>query len=139
MSHVLTFVLVDPNETGVERKVDELMDPYFSDSARREADKFDGCVIGGRYDGQMFGATPMYNLSPKEFRQRYGLDVVKPEGNVRVASEVPYGLIPFAVVAPGGEWFDQDDYEDRRSWAPKVEELPEAYREHLAVAVDCHC
>ena len=138
MSHFLTFVLIDPAEADVERKVDELLDPYFEYSPKRRESKFDGCVIGGRYDGQINGAAPMYNLSPAEFQARYGLDVVKPVNNVRPASDVPPGLVPYAVVTPEGEWIDCEG-KAWQEWAAEARELLGRYGGHLAVAVDCHC
>jgi hypothetical protein len=75
----------------------------------------------------MFGAEPMYHLSPEEFRKRCGLDVA-PAVNVRAVSEIPCGLVPFAVVTPEGKWFDRKDHEDNASWMAKVKELFGVYR-----------
>ena len=139
MSHFLLFVLVRPDETDIENCVNELVDPYFDrELAERppEQIKCDGFVIGGRYDQQIFGAPPIYNLAPPEFQKRYGLDVIKIEDNVRPAPEVPKRLIPYAVVTPEGDWFDSNDHED---WPEKVKELLKQYSDYLAVAVDCHC
>ena len=110
MSHFLTFVFVAREESDVERGVSELMGPYSAPegacpSGNTRA-KCDGYVIGGRYDGQLFGAEPEYGLTPAEFQGRYGLDVLKDENNVRPASEVPEGLVPYAVVTPEGAWLD---------------------------------
>jgi hypothetical protein len=98
--------------------------------------KCDGFVIGGRYDQQILGAPPMYNLTPPEFQKRYGLDVIRVEDNVRPAVDVPSSLIPYAVIAPGGEWFECNDYAD---WPAKFAELIKQYSDQLVVAVDCHC
>lgn len=138
MSHFLTFVLVGPEETDVEHKAYDLIDPYFEGSARRIEAKYDGCVIGGRYDGQIFGAEAMYNLTPDEFQRRYGLDVVKARNNIRPASEVPEELVPYAVVTPDGDWFDCEG-KDWESWRDEAAELLRKYEDHFAVAVDCHC
>ncbi|HEX8354147.1 MAG TPA: hypothetical protein VF611_14665, partial [Pyrinomonadaceae bacterium] len=110
MSHFLTFVLVGPGEADAVRRAHELLAPYFAadgagDAGDRSA-KFDGCVVGGRFDGQLFGAEPMYNLTPAEFQRRYGMDVLRDEDNIRPASEVPDGLTPYALVTPAGEWRD---------------------------------
>ena len=139
MSHFLTFVLVSPDETDIEQRVNDLVDPYFDrELAERppEQIKCDGFVIGGRYDQEIFGMAAMHNLTPPEFQKRYGLDVIKIEDNVRPAPDVPKELIPYAVVTPKGEWFDCNDQED---WPAKVQELLKKYSEYLAVAVDCHC
>ena len=138
MSHFLTFVLVTVDETNIEQRVNDLVDPYFDrESAERSEEqiKCDGFVIGGRYDGEIFGVAPTHNLTPPEFQKRYGLDVIKIEDNVRPAPDVPTELIPHAIVTPQGEWFDCIDQED---WLAKVQELLKQYSEYLVVAVDCH-
>lgn len=140
MSHFLTFVFVSPDETNIERRVNELVDPYFDHEEREVTNedqiKCDGFVIGGRYDREIFGVEPMYNLTPPEFEKRYGLDVIRIEDNVRPAPEVPRKLVPYAIVTPRGEWFECNDYDD---WPAKVEELLQQYSQQLVVAVDCHC
>jgi hypothetical protein len=142
LSHFLTFVFVGREESEVKRKVRELMGPYFapedmyaSGDARARCD---GYVIGGRYDGQLFGAEPEYNLTPEEFQKRYGLDVVRDEENVRAASEVPEGLVPYAVVTPEGAWLDCEQ-KSAGVWATEVKMLLRRYANCVVVAVDCHC
>ena len=142
MSHFLTFVFVAHEESDVGQRVRELMGPYFAaegvDAAGETRAKCDGYVIGGRYDGQLFGAEPEYNLTPAEFRGRYGLDILKDENNIRPASEVSEGLVPYAVVTPEGAWLDCE----RKSaavWAAEVKGLLRRYAGCLVVAVDCHC
>ena len=140
MSHFLTFVFVSPDETNIEQRVNALVDPYFDHEGRKEAAedqiKCDGFVIGGRYDQEIFGVEPIYNLAPPEFEKRYGLDVIKIEDNVRPAPEVPRKLVPDAIVPPNGEWFECNDYQD---WPAKVAQLLKEYEQYLVVAVDCHC
>jgi hypothetical protein len=136
MSHFLTFVFVAREESDVERRVRELMGPYFAPDDPRA--KCDGYVIGGRYDGQLYGAEAEYDLTPDEFRRRYGLEVVKDEENVRGASEVPEGLVPYAVVTPEGGWLDCEKKGARR-WQEEVKGLLRRYADCLVVAVDCHC
>ncbi|HWN09422.1 MAG TPA: hypothetical protein VNO50_09195 [Pyrinomonadaceae bacterium] len=140
MSHFLTFVLVEPEASDVEGRADELLWPYFvSDLGYRNSkSKCDGFTIGGRYDGQLYGAEPMYNLTPARFQERYGLDVVKPADNIRRASEVSRDLVPYAIVTPDGEWFDCEQ-KDRERWATEAGEIMDRYRDHLIVAIDCHC
>lgn len=142
MSHFLAFVIVGREETDVEGKAHDLLDPYFDSSgigiSGNPLAKCDGFSIGGRYDGQIFGALPMYNLSPGEYQQRYGLDVVKPASNIRPASAVPKTLIPYAIVTPEGEWYDCE-HKDRADWKAEAARLLERYADYLVVAVDCHC
>ena len=142
MSHFLTFVFVAREESDVERRVRELMGPHFAPdgvySSGNPRAKCDGYVIGGRYDGQLFGAEPEYGLTPAEFQKRYGLDSLKDEENIRPASEVPEGLVPYAVVTPEGAWLDCEK-KDAAVWAAEVKRLLRRYADFSAVAVDCHC
>lgn len=142
MSHFLTFVLVGRGEADVPGRVRELMGPYFAAdgvySPENPRAKCDGYVIGGRYDGQLFGAAPSYNLTPAEFRERYGLDVLRDEDNVRAAPEVPEGLVPYAVVTPEGAWLDCER-KGAAVWAAEAKGLLRRYADCLVVAVDCHC
>lgn len=142
MSHFLTFVLVGRGEADVVGRVHELMRPYFApDGVYSSGDpraKCDGYVIGGRYDGQLFGAEPTYNLTPAEFQGRYGPDVLKDEENIRAASEVPAGLVPYAFVTPEGSWLDCER-KGAAVWSAEVEGLLRRHADCLVVAVDCHC
>lgn len=142
MSHFLTFVLVAREDADVERKVRELMGLYFAPdgvySSGGARAKCDGYVIGGRYDGQLYGAESEYNLTPAEFQERYGLDVLRDEENIRPASEVPEGLVPYAVVTPEGAWLDCER-KGAAAWAAEVRSLLSRYANCVVVAVDCHC
>jgi hypothetical protein len=138
----LTFVLVAPGEADIARRAHEMLGPYFAPdglySAENPSAKFDACVIGGRFDGQLFDAEPMYNLTPAEFQKRYGLDVLRDEDNIRAASEVPTGLIPYAVITPGDEWLDCES-RDAAGWKAEVRRLLRLHADCMVVAVDCHC
>lgn len=142
MSHFLTFVIVEAEAADVPQRAHEMLAPYFASdglySVENPSAKFDGCVIGGRFDGQLFDAEPMYNLKPAEFQQRYGLDVLRDEENIRAASEVPAGLTPYAVVMPSGEWLDCEKKDSAR-WRAEVRELLRLHARCMVVAVDCHC
>lgn len=142
MSHFLTFVLVPSEETDAARRAHELLAPYFAPDGVYASDnssgKFDGCVVGGRFDGQLYGAEPMYNLTPAEFQRRYGFDVLRDDDNVRAASEVPAALTPYAVVTPEGRWLDCEG-KDAARWKAEVRELLRLHAGCVVVAVDCHC
>ncbi|HEX7318066.1 MAG TPA: hypothetical protein VF297_29445 [Pyrinomonadaceae bacterium] len=142
MSHFLTFVLVGGGEADAAGRASELMRPYFAPdgvySSGEPRAKCDGYVVGGRYDGQLFGAVPEYNLTPTEFQKRYGLDVVRNGDNIRPASEVPEGLVPYAVVTPEGAWLDCEK-KGAAAWAAEVRVLLRRYADCVVVAVDCHC
>ena len=141
MSHFLTFVIVEAEATDAARRARELLAPYFAPdgpySDENPHAKLDGYVIGGRFDGQLFGAEPEYNLTPAEFQRRYGLDVLRDGQNIRAASEVPAALTPYAVVTPAGEWLDCEK-KDAARWRAEVRELLRRYALCMLVAVDCH-
>ena len=141
MSHFLTFVLVSGGEADAAGRADALMEPYFAPGGMYPSGAFakcDGYVVGGRYDGQLFGARPEYNLTPAEFQARYGLDKLRDEDNIRPASEVPEGLVPYAVVTPEGAWLDREG-KGAAAWAAEVGGLLRRHADCLVVAVDCHC
>ena len=141
LSHFLTFVLVGGGEADAAGRADELLSPYFAPDGVYPSGEFakcDGYVVGGRYDGQLYGAEPEYNLTPAEFQARYGLDKLKDEENVRPASEVPEGLVPYAVVTPEGAWLDREQ-KSATAWATEVRGLLRRYADCLVVAFDCHC
>lgn len=140
MSHFLTFVIVSREEPDVEQQAHDLLYPYFDRdlAASKPRAKCDAFIIGGCYDQEIYGVEPMHNLTPDEFEQRYGMDVVKAEDNIRPAAEVPKGLVPYAVVTPEGEWFDCEN-KDEESWKVEAEALLQRYANYLVVAVDCHC
>jgi hypothetical protein len=142
MSHFLTFVFVEPQEDDHARRAEELMTPYFhaggAYNSGNPMTKCDGFFIGGRYDQEIFGVEPMYNLTPDQFEERYGFDVVKAKNNIRLAPEVPRQLIPYAIVRPDGSWLDCER-KAKAEWASEVGEVLQRYGEHYVVAVDCHC
>lgn len=138
----MTFVIVGREAADARRKVDELLAPYFgeelADGSINPRFKCDGYVVGGRFDGQIYGAEPVYNLTPAEFQRRYGLDVIKPEDNLRAAAEVPADLTPYAVVTPRGEWLDCEGKRPA-AWRAEVRRLLDEHADQLVAAVDCHC
>jgi hypothetical protein len=108
MSHFLTLVLIDASESKPAGKAKQLMWPYFADDLgeRTPQSKFDGFTIGGRYDGAIWGKEQHYSLTPEEYQQRYGLDVVRPEDNIRPVSELVPDCLPNAIITPDGCWHD---------------------------------
>lgn len=142
MSHFLTFVIVGTHVDDPARRAEELMMPFFHGGGAYNSGnpmtKCDGFVIGGRYDQELFGVEPMYNLTPAQFQERYGFDVVKDEDNIRLASEVPRQLIPYAIVTPEGSWRECES-KAQTEWKSEVREVLGRYSECYVVAVDCHC
>ena len=112
MSHFLTLVLINADEPNPAEKARQLMWPYFVDDFDDEVGKatsdakFSGFTIGGRFDGEIWGKEQHYSLTPNEFQKRYGLDVVKPEDNIRPLSELVPDCVPYAVITPDGSWHD---------------------------------
>lgn len=139
MAHFLTLVLVDPDQSEFMNAADTLMRAYFAaDFAETRDAKCDGFVVGGRFDGDIWGKEQNYNLSPTEFQDRYGFDKIRAEDNVRPVSRLRSDLIPFAVITPDGEWQDREAKSDRQ-WETEWLALRHEYRGHIAVAFDCHC
>jgi hypothetical protein len=140
MSHFLTIVIVDPTEPDPGKKAEELMFRYFKvddDNPSPEA-KCDGFVIGGRYDGAIWGKEQHYNLKPDEFQRRYGLDVVKSADNIRPLSAFVPDLVSYAVITPDGQWYDEAG-KSSEEWVQKFRSILEQHSGKLGVAIDCHC
>lgn len=142
MSHFLTFVFVGSHVDDPARRAEEMMMPYFHGGGAYNSGnamtKCDGFVIGGRYDQELFGVEPMYNLTPAQFEERYGFEVVKEENNTRLASEVPKQLIPYAIVTPEGNCADCES-KAQSEWESEVRDVLQRYGEFYVVAINCHC
>ncbi|MBE9098784.1 hypothetical protein [Vacuolonema iberomarrocanum] len=153
MSHLLVLVIVEripPHPYAqAQVQVKELLSPYFRRGGydpslpNSHLYKCDGWGIGGRYDGLIFGKEQHYNLTPFEYRKRYGWDVIKPEDNIRSVSEVPKDMIQHidALVTPDGEWHGREE-KAGDEWVSElttiITEISLHYPSLLAVAVDCH-
>jgi hypothetical protein len=154
MSHFLTLVLVGGAEPDPARKSHELMMPYFEfdvdnddeDDEDGEDDednpltkaKCDGFVIGGRYDGAIWGKEQHYNLSPTEFQKRYGFDVIRTDDNIRPISELVDDLVAYAIITPDGKWYDCEK-KTREEWLQEFQQILKQHQDCVAVAIDCHC
>lgn len=138
MAHFQTLVLVNPAEPDPARKADKMMEQYFEPDMESPTAKCDGYVIGGSYDGDIWGKEQNYNLSPAEFQARYGLDVIKHEDNIRPISMIRTGFVAYAVITPDGAWQDCEDA-SRKEWVSKFDSLMATYNDHIGVAIDCHC
>ena len=139
MAHFLTIVLVEQTEAVPTEAAKRRMRPYFvPDIADAPDAKCDGFVVGGRYDGDIWGKEQHYNLTPADYQARYGLNVVRPEDNIRPVAELRPGLVPYAAVTPDGRWHDCEGKGDTQ-WDAEWSALLRQYSEHLAVAFDCHC
>ena len=84
MAHFLALVLVDSAEPAPAEAGERLMRPHFDPDAPEA--KCDGFVIGGSFDGDLWGKQQHHNLTPVEFQARYG--VVRAEDNVRPVAEL---------------------------------------------------
>lgn len=100
--------------------------------------KCDGFVVGGRYDGVIWGKEQHYSLPPEQYRERYGLDVVRPEDNLRPVSELVDDLVPYAVITPDGRWSDREGTPEQ-AWRDAVRSLLAEHHTRMAVGIDCHC
>ena len=139
MAHFLVLVLIDAADPDPAARARLVMRRYWDESG--DADnpdaKCDGFVVGGRYDGIIWGKEQHYNLKPHEFQQRYGLDVVRPEDNIRPVPELVPDVLPYAVVTPGGHWLDREQQAEA-GWREVVRSTLARHRTCIAVAIDCH-
>jgi hypothetical protein len=141
MSHFLTLVIVDPTEPNPGEKAEELIMPYFDpgeDDIPSLQGKCDGFVIGGQYDGIIWGKEQHYNLHPEEYKRRYGLDVVQVEDNICPISAIVPELLSYAIVTPDGKWYDRKGKSDGQ-WLQEFRSLLRQHQEKMVVAIDCHC
>ncbi|RAY15043.1 hypothetical protein DPM19_09875 [Actinomadura craniellae] len=145
MAHFLALVLVDRSVQDPIARAEQVMEnfwaPDFFDEEtgeRRPNVRCDGFVVGGRYDGVIWGKEQHYDLTPDQYRRRYGLDVVRPEDNLRPVSELVPGVIPYAIVTPDGQWSDCAGKPDQ-AWSDEVGSLLAEHRHRMVVAIDCHC
>ena len=139
MAHFLTLVLIDPDQPALMDAADASMRAYFTpDFVNLRCTKCDGFVVGGRFDGDIWGKEQNYNLSPAEFQDRYGFDKIRAEDNVRPVSQLRSDLLPFAVITPDGQWQDCEGKSEQQ-WETEWSALRHEYAGHVAVAFDCHC
>lgn len=146
MSHELALVIVDASlsEAEIENRVSALVRPHSNiDDEDKYPYRCDGWTIGGRYDGQIYGASPEYNLSPEEFQKRYGLDVVQLGPNVRSVNEISESFIKEidSLVLPDGNWqsrFDKDFQNNITLWEKFVADSLKEYSSKWGVVVDAH-
>ena len=140
MAHFLTLVLVEPTEPDPEAQAYAVLRPYFNPegSLLDPRFKYDGCVIGGRYDGLIWAKEERCHRSPSEYQKWYEFDVIRPADNIRPVADLPVEFIPFAVVTPDGEWREREG-KSEREWEREFRALVGAHIRLLAVVVDCHC
>ena len=112
--------------------------------------RWDWWVIGGRWDGWIFGPERQKTSSDKKAGYNFGDEHHKPENNTRRVAEIPIDnpfYIPFAVVTPDSQWFEQGemgmfavviDPKSDDEWHQTVKAILSRYPDNLAVAVDCH-
>jgi hypothetical protein len=112
--------------------------------------KWDWWVIGGRWDGWIFGPERQEASSDNKGGYNFGNEHHRPENNCRRVDEIPIDnpfYLPFAVVTPESEWFEQGEMGmwavvvngmSDDDWHQTVKAILAKYPNHLAVAVDCH-
>jgi hypothetical protein len=142
VTHFLTLVLVNSAEPDPVARAVQAMERYWIDDlADRDTKpdaRCDGFVVGGRYDGIIWGKEQHHNLKPDEFQRRYGLDVVQAADNVRPVSTLVPDLLPYAIVTPDDRWIGWERESSDR-WPEVVRALLTRHSESVAVAIDCHC
>lgn len=148
MSHFVTLVIV-PGDTPmnrIEQKVAILLEPYSEHNPRNTHVKWDWWVIGGRWDGWIYGPEREKASRDKEHGANLDDKHRTLENNCRLVSEIPLDeelYLPFAILTPEGEWTDWEEMattneKGSNQWHETVKAVLKKYPEHLAVAVDCH-
>lgn len=128
---------------------------YCQGTGRRMSDynpdaKVDWWVIGGRWDGWIFGPEREKACSDKEGGFNFGSEHQQLENNCRRVSEIPIDdpyYVPFAILSPELEWVEKgsmgwfgvvtEEASDEQ-WHKTVKKVLAKYPNHLAIAVDCH-
>lgn len=112
--------------------------------------RWDWWVIGGRWDGYLFGPKQQEASCDKEGGFNFGDEHHTPENNCRPVAAIPIDdthYVPFAILTPENEWVEQGEMgmwanvsneKDFAQWHGIVKDVLAKYPEHLAVAVDCH-
>ena len=112
--------------------------------------RWDWCVIGGRWDGWIFGPEREKASRDDKGGFNFADEHHTPENNTRLVHDIPIDEIhycPFAVITPDGQWHHEGrmgwwgivtDEVDPSEWHEEVKRLLAQYPNHLAVAVDCH-
>lgn len=103
--------------------------------------KWDWWVIGGHWYGEITGHPKSdekgFNLSPKFNRIKDNRSLVAPLLSLKI--------LPFAVVTPDGQWYEQGNMgwfgqasDLKEDWPQQVKQLFETHPDCVAVSVDCH-
>ena len=151
MSHFVTVVLVPPSvprehlEDAVARMLapfDENL-PAAAQGPSPHDGKWDWHVIGGRWDGWLYGPERHEAAPNASAGSTIG-------NNARIVRDIPMEdpfYLPFAVLTPEGHWHEVGrmgafalvrEEMPRDQWHRFVQGLYAAYPDHVAVAVDCH-
>jgi hypothetical protein len=148
MSHFLALVFVRSSivQQGNNEIVQEIIrliapfDRYPTSDLYNPMGKWDGWEIGGRWINILPEVTHVDKNSPSALSHQALLS----QYSCRV-SDLPYDLIPFAIITPDGRWYsegamrsfnvstDHDPY-----WEDKVDSLRAQYADCVAVVLDCH-
>ncbi|MFI0354352.1 hypothetical protein [Actinomadura sp. 9N407] len=145
VAHFLALVLVDRHDPDPVVRAEQMMEPFWApdlfddETGERHPNwQCDGFVVGGRYDGIIWGKEQHYNLAPDQYQARYGMDVVRPDDNVRPVAELVPDLVAYAVITPDGRWFDRAG-KSSQAWSDEFTALLAEHKDRVAVAIDCHC
>jgi|GEM_PF-5907103 len=155
MSHELLVVLLPSSVSNedIEKAVNALVRPHSDlDDADRPDSRCDGWVIGGRFDGSVYGRPLEYGLSVEEFQARYGFDYEKVEqgSNVRPVCQIEeaFWIETNAFLTPNGIWtscFDPqfkdlafENPTNGPKWKHFLSTMVASHQDSLAVVVDVH-
>jgi hypothetical protein len=149
MSHFLALVffpqtIVWQGKAAIVREVGRLMAPYNLFPTGDEYNPngtWDGWKIGGRWHGVIKGISS----EDETIGATAPADDQQLEVNSCLVQDIPYDLVPFAVITPGGIWHTEGEMQEfglstnhDPYWEDKYDQLREQYADCLAVALDCH-
>lgn len=118
-------------------------------STQNPQGKWTWFVIGGRWDGFLFGVDEM-KVRESDNGYNFGSQHHNAQQNNRNTNDIPWDndqLIPYAFVTPDGKWYERGhmlmfgmrkNEMDQEAWNTFFREKIAEYPDHLVVTLDCH-
>lgn len=106
----------------------------YSLDSRNPQDHWDtSWCIGGRWNGVVQGHSRTEGDSLDDATD------APLQYNICHVNELPFSLLPYAVVTPDGLWYDRgvEDKQREQEWVDEFRALCEKYADCLAVGIDC--
>lgn len=156
------MVLVDNPNAPLESEVDRLLAKFNEvKNCDSEFARWDGYVIGGRWDGRIRGLDPDRRIGKRTEAEELADNAIRVSA---MPTPLPDECVPHVLVTPDGEWHEHgtswpkgpvDEFYQSNwlgywpygtypldpefdVWAAKVRSLLAKYRTAVAVGVDAH-